>query len=376
MHDRIRGLRATVAVLTAALVAVALAACGGGGSGSGAASSLLKQTFAGSHQVNSGSLAFTVTVDPTGSTTLTSPIVLSFGGPFQSLGTGKLPQSNFQISITEQGHTGQIGILSTGKTGFVTLAGTSYQLPAASFQKLESSFAQLATSSGKTSGSSALSKLGINPLSWLINPSVVGTESVGGASTTHIRASVNVAVLLGDLSTFLQKASSLGVSGTSQIPKGLAPATRSRIAGEVQSPRFDVWTGSSDKTVRRLEVALTMPVTGQISTLLGGLNSARIGLSMQYANLNQPQTIQAPTNVRPYSEFSAKLKSFVSSVQGGLASSATGTSSGAVGSSSAGASTTSTGAGTAAAPQSYSACIQAAGQNVAAMQKCAPLLTK
>ena len=28
---------------------------------------------------------------------------------------------------------------------------------------------------------------------------------------------------------------------------------------------------------------------------------------MQYANLNQPQTITAPTNVAPYSEFSSKL---------------------------------------------------------------------
>ncbi len=368
MHDWIRGLRAGIGVVCAALVAVALASCGGGG-GSDSASKLLKQTFSGEHQVKSGNLAFTVTLDPTGSTTLTSPVVLSFGGPFQSLGTGKLPQSNFQISVTEQGHTGTIGILSTGTAGFVTLAGTSYRLPTASFQKLESSFAQLATSSGSKPGSSALTKLGIKPLTWLNNPSVVGTESVGGANTTHIKASVNVAVLLGDFSRFLQKASSLGVSGTGKIPSGLTPATQSRIAGEVQSPRFDVWTGSDDKTVRKLQVALTLPVTGQISSLLGGLRSARVGLSMQYASLNQPQTIQAPTNVRPYSEFNAKLQSFVSSIQGGLASSAAG----ATGSGSAG--TTSTGAsGTAAAPQSYSACIQAAGQNVAAMQKCAPLL--
>jgi hypothetical protein len=365
MHDRNRGLRAIVAVLSVALVAVGLAACGGGGSGggSGAAASLLKQTFAGSHQVKSGNLAFTVTLDPSGSKTLTSPIVLSFGGPFQSLGSGQLPQSNFQISVTEQGHTGKIGILSTGKAGFVTLAGTSYQLPAASFQKLESSFAQLASPSGKSSGSSPLSKLGIDPLTWLINPSVVGTESVGGASTTHIRAGVNVAVLLGDFSKFLQKASSVGASGAGQIPNSLSPATRSRIAGEVQSPRFDVWTGRSDKTVRRLEVGLTMPVTGQISTLLGGLSSARVGLSMRYADLNQPQTIQAPTNLRPYSEFSTKLKSFMSSIQGGLASAA-------------GAPAGATSTGSAAAPLSYSACIQAAGQNVAAIQKCAPLLTK
>ncbi len=77
------------------------------------------------------------------------------------------------------------------------MQGTSYQLPAATFQKLESSFAQLATSpgggSGGGSGSGALGKLGINPLRWLVNPSVQGSaKTVAGASTTHIRAGVNV----------------------------------------------------------------------------------------------------------------------------------------------------------------------------------------
>ena len=85
---------------------------------------------------------------------------------------------------------------------------------------------------------------------------MVGTENVGGAQTTHIRAGVNVAALLTDLNTFLEKASSLGVSGAS-TPQVRDPGSRpdSRIAGEVQNPSVDIWTGTSDKTVRRLAIS-------------------------------------------------------------------------------------------------------------------------
>jgi hypothetical protein len=349
---------------------LALAGCGGG---SGDASSLLKQTFSGSHAVTSGNLTFTLTVNPSGSAVLKGPITLSFGGPFQSLGTGKLPKSDFNISLSGFGKTGSLGIISTGTTGYVTLSGVSYQLPAATFQKLESSFGSIASSGGATAGSSALTKLGINPLHWLVNPSVIGDESVAGASTTHIRAGINVASLLDDLNTFLSKASSLGVGGTSTIPTSISAATRQKIAGEVQNPTFDVWTGSSDKTVRKLAINLTVPVTGAISTQLGGLRSAGFGLTLQYGNLNQPQTITAPTTVRPYTEFQVKIRSFLQTVQSTLASAAGGAATGTSTTTTSSGSTTN-GSSTPSAVQAYGQCIQAAGGDVSKMQQCAPLL--
>jgi hypothetical protein len=360
MQHRIRGTRVPCALLIAVLGSLALGACGS--SSSVDAGSLLKQTFSGSHTINSGNLSFSLTLNPSGSTTLTSPITLSFGGPFQSRGKGQLPESNFNISVSAQGRTGSLGILSTGTSGFVTLRGTSYQLPATTFQKLESSFAGITSpTGGGSASSSALSRLGINPLHWLDNPTVVGSESVGGTDTTHIRANVNVAALLLDLNTFLQKASSLGVSGAGRIPSSLSAATRTRIAGEVKNPSFDVWTGTGDKTVRKLAINLAFPVTGQFSTLLGGLRSAALGINMQYANLNQPQTIAAPTAVRPFSEFTTKLRSFLQSVQGALGSSATGGAG-------------STGAATSGGLSKYTKCIQSAQGDVRKMQSCAPLL--
>ncbi len=375
MDHWIRGRRAACALCVAAIASLALVACGG--SSNPSASTLLNQTFSGAHTVNSGNLAVSLTITPSGSSTLTTPISLSFAGPFQSTGTGKLPKSDFNISLSTAGHSATLGLLSTGTSGYVTLQGTSYQLPAATFQKLESSFAGLAASPGGSSGSGTLSKLGIHPLQWLSSPSIVGNEAVVGAQTTHIRAAVDVSALLGDLDTFLQKASSVGVSGASKLPTSISPSTRSKIAGEVQNPTFDVWTGHGDKTVRRLTIGLTLPVTGQLSTELGGLSSARIGLTMQYGNINQPQTITAPASPQPYSEFTAKLKTLLGALQGGLAgvtggaaAPSTSSSTGAAGSSGSGTSTS----GVTAQSQSYLRCITNARGDVTKLQRCATLI--
>ena len=376
MENRHRKLRLG-ALLPLLAACVALAGCGGGSSSSDA-SSLLRQTFSGTHKVNSGNLQVALTITPTGSKTFTGPVSLTFGGPFQTEGTGKLPASNFTVALSALGSSTSIGIISTGHSGYVTFQGSSYQLPQASFQRLESSFSQLTASPGG-GHSSVLGKLGIQPLHWLSNPSVVGSQSVGGVSTTHISAAINVSALLGDLSTFLQKASSLGVSSSAGFASGLPATLVAKIANEIQNPRFDVWTGNSDKTLRRLQIHLTLPVTGQISTLLGGLRSAGISLSMSYGNLNQPQTISTPTNVAPYSQFQTKLQTFISGIRGELTNVLGGLGSGSTSGGSLSGTTGPTGsAGSSSGSSSkygkYSQCIQKAGGDVTKMQKCAPLL--
>jgi hypothetical protein len=381
MHHLRTVFRGLVLVVLASLV---LAACGSSSSdsSSGSPSTLLSQTFTGTHKVTSGVLNLTLTIDPSGSSTLNGPITLSFGGPFQTRGAGKLPESNFTVSVSAQGRNASLGILSTGTSGYVTLQGTSYQMPQATFQKLESSFAQLASGAGTSQGSGTLAKLGIRPLQWLTHPTTVGTEKVGGAQTTHIHAGINVPALLNDLNTFVERASSASnVSGASQLKSGIPPATRQKIAAAIRNPSFDVWTGTSDKTIRRLTIALTLPITGNLSTQLGGVKSADIGLTMQYSDLNQPQTITAPTTVRPYSEFQSKVSAFIQGLQGAAAgvlgsggsSAGGGTSSGGGSSSSSGGASPG-GAGSSSSVTKYGQCIQQANGDVAKMQKCASLL--
>ena len=355
-------------LLVALLSAAVLAACGSASSSSGSAQTLLKQTFSGSHTVKSGVLTFDLSLTPTGSSTLKGPVSLGLNGPFQSRGAGKLPGSNFTITLAALGHHGQLGLVSTGSAGYITLGGAAYRLPAADFQKLDSSF----SSAAGGAGTGGLSKLGIQPLHWLTSPSIVGNETVAGASTTHLRAKVNVAALLGDLSTFLQKASSSGATGTTKIPTTIPPATRQKIAAAVKNPTVDVWTGTGDKTLRKLSINLNVPVSGQISSLLGGMSSAGIGITLQYANLNQPQTIAAPTNVQPFSGFATKLEGILRQIRSSFDASGLGSPGGS--GSTSGSGSAGSGSGSAAGVTKYTKCIQRAGGDVTKMQKCASLL--
>ena len=347
----------------AALAAVLIAACGAsGGNTSGQATALLRETFGGSHPVNSGVLHLELAVKPSGSQTLNGPIALRFGGPFQGLGNGRPPRSDFTITLSALGRTGSLGVLSTGTKGYVTLDGTAYQLPAATFRRLEASLSGLTSSSRSRSSSGLLGKLGVSPLRWLNNPTVVGTQTIDGANTTHIYAGINVAKLLVDLNAVLHRTSSLGISGANRVTSGISSSARARIARNVHNPTIDVWTGSTDHTLRRLDVNLGLPVSGSSSTLLGGVRAAQLALVMQYSHINQPQTITAPASSKPFSQFASKLQELLQGLQGTLAGATLSNGSG------------SSGGSTSGQLQRYSQCIQSAGGDVAKMQRCAGIL--
>lgn len=305
-------LRPALRLLAGALAAAALAGCG---TTSDQAASLLRDTFAGTHRVSSGELALLLTVTPSGASGLKGPATLSLTGPFQSLGPGKIPASAFNVNLDAMGTDAAVTITSTGASGYVTFQGQSYKLPESTFERLESTFVRIGTVSAGGSSSGALAKLGIDPERWLQNPEVVGDEAIEGTNTTRIRAGINMNALLDDLATFLKRAASAGAAGAANL---LPPATRARIAAGVKNPVVDVWTGVSDHTLRQLELDLSVPVSGRLSLLFG--RSAAVSLTLQYANLNQPQTITAPTKLLPYSGFQDKLHVLLQDFQSSLAS--------------------------------------------------------
>ena len=87
-------------------------------------------------------------VTPAGSKTLNGPIELSFGGPFEALGSGEAPKSNFTIRLSAFGRSGSLGVVSTGTKGYVILQGTSYRLPQSTFRQFESSLGPVTNSGG------------------------------------------------------------------------------------------------------------------------------------------------------------------------------------------------------------------------------------
>lgn len=260
-----------------------------------------------------------------------------------SRGAGRLPESDFTIAISAQGHHAGLQVISAGGRAYITLAGHSYRMPASSYRRLASGFGAV-PGAGRGSGSGLFAKLGISPLRWLEHPRIVGQARVGGAATTEIRGRLDAGAMLQDLSTLLGKAGSLGVSGAASLPHGIPQATRRSIARALGSPRVTVWTGSSDKLLRRLRVAATVPVTGPTRTLLGGMRAARVTFGLWYSQINQRQRITAPAAAAPFSAFRAEVKSFLNQLMGSM-------------------------------EQRYTSCITAAGGDVAKMQKCAALLS-
>ena len=155
------------------------------------------------------------------------------------------------------------------RAGYVTLQGTSYQLPQATFQKLESSFAQLAAPPGASSGSGTLAKLGIHPLALAHPPDgrrhrdrrrrADHPHPRRGQRRRAARRSEHV----------LAKASSLGVSGAAKLKSGISPrdpqqdrrrgpeSERRRVDRDQRQdrpPAHDRADAAGDRPDRRLEL--------------------------------------------------------------------------------------------------------------------------
>ncbi|HEX4807266.1 MAG TPA: hypothetical protein VFU94_15305 [Conexibacter sp.] len=347
--------RAIVALLVLAVAAVALAACGGSSSGGGNAQTLLRQTFSGSHQIRSGKASVHVRVVATGDPSLQGPIEATISGPFQSVGSHKLPKFDLAIDASAEGQSIKAGLTSTSDQLFVSFGGTAYAAPAQLVRQLEQSYRR-SQRRGASGQHTSLHALGLDPLGWLQDPTVVGTESVGGTQTDHISAKVSVSALLADVDKLLARASAGGIPGvpSSRVPSSLPANVRSQIEQAVKSATFDVWSGKSDHTLRRLALALN------VVPPRGTPRSVTVDLSVELTDLNQPQTIAAPTATRPLSELLGQFQGLLGGALGG----------------SGGSGSSSSGGANSAQLDAYARCVQRAGSNVAEAQKCASLLTK
>jgi hypothetical protein len=358
--------RALVALLALAIAAFALAACGGsggggsgGGGGAGDAQTLLTQTFTGSHKIDSGKANLQVTVDAQGDPTLHGPIKLAVSGPFQTVGKGQLPKFDLALDVNAQGQGIKAGLTSTSDQLFVNFGGSSYVAPASLVARLKQSYQQ---SQQKSSSTQTLSGLGIHPLDWLKDPTVAGTETVGGVTTEHITAHVDVAKLLDDLDTLLGKVKGQipSAAAGSQVPSHLSASTRTQIEQAVKQADVDVWTGKDDHTVRKVSLALSV----QPKSSGSGPKSATVSLSFEIDDLNQPQTIAAPTATKPLSDLLGQVQGLLGGALGG------GALGGSLGSGAA------PSAGTSKKVDQYAKCLQQANGDATKMQACQSLLTK
>ncbi|HTW43868.1 MAG TPA: hypothetical protein VMD79_16290 [Solirubrobacteraceae bacterium] len=301
--------RRAAGLALAGLLALALAACGGGGSPS--AATLVRDTFSAHKPIESGriDLSFALTpLDAAGAPQPGRAFALRLQGPFQSLGPTRLPRFALALTLTSAGHTLAAGLTSTAGRLFVGLEGAYFSAPAATVQALQQGYAQATRAASAAASHSTFAALGVDPGEWIVRPRLAGSAEIGGAQATHVTGELDVARFLADAHKLSDASGALGLGASGQGLGVLSAAGISALSSSVRAASVDLYTGTRDHLLRRLSLTASISTAPQARAALGGLQRASLQLTLQFAGLDQPQAIGAPSNPQPISQLLPALE--------------------------------------------------------------------
>jgi hypothetical protein len=285
-----------MALALLALAAGLLAGCGGGSEED--AKALLKRGF--NESIPSANVTIDVSAKVDGVPQLNQPVRVKLGGPYQSNGKNKLPSLNWDVSVSGGGQTFSAGLISTGDQGFVNFQGTNYQVDDSTMSQL-----QQAAASGGAGGSRSLKQFGVDPLEWITDASVEGESDVAGVKTKHVSSGIDIEKLFQDLNRVVSRAG--GAVGQAK-PSQLTPRVIDQIKKVVKNPKLDVYVGKDDGKIRRFALSLDFEVPKESQSQARGVKGGNVTVSVEFANVGETQTIQAPSGAKPISELGKQLR--------------------------------------------------------------------
>jgi hypothetical protein len=311
-------IRAAVALVATICGVCLLSSCGGS---SGNAVVLLGDTFSSPKQIESGDVNLSVSLGSASSSAASKSLAVHLSGPFENTGNGKLPRFALQLGLSADGHALPVGATSTGSALYLELAGTWFSIPQSTYTTLQQSYAQATKRASSIKVRSTFASLGIEPGKWLSDPVEVGSATIDGVPTIHLTAAVNVAGFLTDVSKLSQAGSALGLSSAVPGASLFTPSAITELAKSVNVAHVNIYTGKSDHLLRRLELGATVSATSQTKAILSGLSSGEVKVLLEFSDLNQPQTIVAPSKPEPASQLLPALQQLVGVLEGAEGSS-------------------------------------------------------
>ena len=276
---------------------------------------VLRETFSGDHQVDSGTIDVSVSGSVEGATG--GSFDASVSGPFQSNGD-QFP--SFDLDVTASGEGAgqsldfQGGLTSTGDAMYVNYNDTDYEVDQATFKQIQQNFEQSQADTADDAGSfqeqcqAAVEQNGldpslcdIDPFSLVTNLENEGDEDVEGTSTTHVHGDINIA----ELGNIAGDAIAASPQGAFLPPEAIDQAT-AQVEDAVDEASFDVYSGTDDDTLRRfdLNMGITAPDDAAVAVPIEG---ADFTLSVVLGAVNEPQTIEAPADAQPFDQLLDEL---------------------------------------------------------------------
>jgi hypothetical protein len=311
------GVRRLAVVFLAGAAALAIAACGGAATRPAAARSatpaqLGAQTVGATGAITSGHIDVSLAVTLAGVTQLDSkPIVLDLSGPFARTAGGGL-STDLTLTISAASTHAVIGLDIVDGAAYIELGGTFYRLgsehlpsgasgPSGASAPAGASGASGPLGAGGPGGLGALlSRLGIDPRTWLTDPHLVGTVPIGGVPTEHLTAQVDVANVLDDLTKLLPGGAAIA-SGATGASSPLVSALTA-LESAITSAQIDIYTGVADHIVRRVALSIAFTVPAIAAGALDGLTGGSLDFVATLTELGAPQTITVPADARPESK--------------------------------------------------------------------------
>src|SRR3712207_4662473 len=99
-----------------------------------------------------------------------------------------------------------------------------------------------------------------------------GEAKVGDTDTIKITGGVDVDKLLDDVNTALDKARSLGVEGSDQLPEKLTDKQKQQAADAIKDLAVEIYTGKDDTTLRRMLINLGVDASQSAQPTSGTLS--------------------------------------------------------------------------------------------------------
>lgn len=299
------GVRRVAVISLAGVTALAIAACGGAAKHPAAARSstpaqLVSQSLGATGAISSGQIDVSLALTLNGIPQLDSkPVVLDLSGPFARTAGGGL-STDLTLTLSAASTHAVIGLEIVDGTAYVGLGGTFYQLGSEQLGSGTSGPSGPSGASGPRGLSGLLSRLGIDPRTWLTDPHLVGTVPIGGVPTEHLTAQINVANVLDDLAKLLPDGAAIasGATGATSPLVTILTALESAIT----SAQIDIYTGVADHIVRRIALSIAFTVPPIAAGALDGLTGGSLDFVATLTKLGAPQTITAPANAQPESK--------------------------------------------------------------------------
>jgi hypothetical protein len=169
------------AALSLSLIVVLFAACGGDGGGQ-SAQEVLAETSQNLGQIKSGDLGLELMFSANGG----ERAGFTLEGPF-ALREGELPQAQLDYTQVAGDRTTTQTFIMAGDKAYVSIRGTTYELPAATGGQIRST---LGTSGGFGT---------IDLTSWVEDPQLEDGGEMDGTETDHVRGRLDVATVVSGL---------------------------------------------------------------------------------------------------------------------------------------------------------------------------------